>query len=149
MTEDISTDSCIALLGELLEDQGQEDGLEMEAALERAQDSLAFTQSLWNLFSELQLHQDGASPDYYKMENIIDSINGELGAAVLFLNSLSIDSEAELLRNAELLEVFSKTDTSNSIPYVIIEGNRRLAARVKNTKKLMEAQQITADQERT
>lgn len=114
-------------------------------ALEAAQDALAFSQSLWDLFADQALHNDGDDPNYDKMENIIDAINGELAAAVLFINSLNIDAERALKANADLLEEYRESDKdgASAVPMVVIEGNRRLATRVKNTKVILAAKNRT------
>lgn len=113
---------------------------ELAEALIDAQDALSFAQSLWNLFADQCLHDDGPNPDYTKMEQIIDALNGELAAAVLLLNSLDGNAEQLLLRNADLLDKYRKEDPAASeVPQVVIAGNRRLAERVKNTKIILAA----------
>lgn len=122
-------------------------------ALDAAQDALAFSQALWDLFADQVLHSDGAEPDYAKMENIVDALNGELAAAVLFINSLNIDAEKLLMKNADLLDRYKHEDLDGggsgsaagaaAVPHVIIEGNRRLAKRIKNTKVIFSAQSRT------
>lgn len=134
------TDEYIETLDGLYESLCAGEGISAKQgeALEIAQDALSFAQALWNLFADQQLHAGGDSPDFSQMENIIDALNGELAAAVLFINSLNIDAESILLKNAELLDKYKEADVNGqgpaAVPQVVIEGNRRLSVRVKNTK---------------
>lgn len=111
-------------------------------ALEAAQDALAWSQALWDLFSDQHLHRDGDTPDFCKMENLVDALNGELAAAVLFLNSLDISAEEHLRKNASLLASRQSAgdEAAQAVPKVIIDGNRRLAKRIENTKIVLAAQ---------
>jgi hypothetical protein len=143
MTEPKDSERHVALLMDFSENLDISD--EGEEALEAAQDAITFTQSLWDLFRDQALHDDGDNPDYSKMENIVDAINGELAAAVLLLTSLNIDAEGILNNNAEALEKIrgETVNAPDNVPQVVIEGNRRLAKRIKNTRVIYNAKRIT------
>jgi hypothetical protein len=105
---------------------------EVAEATEAACDSLAFTQALWNLFMDQGLVDYSDKVDYALMENIIDALNGELAAACLFFSEKTFDKVPDMLRViADQLEKSGDTAT----PRVVIQGYRRLATRIENTKK--------------
>jgi len=130
------------LLEELKEGDISDEQLD---ALEFALDAMAFGQSLWDLFEDQCLHTPDADFSFDMMENIVDAINGELAAAVMFLTSLDLDVSKALNMNADVLEKL-RIDTVSAeanVPDVIIKGNRFLADRVKNTKTILNARRIT------
>ncbi len=118
---------------------------EQREALEESKESIAFSQALWDLFRDQALHTDDGSPDYNKMENLVDAINGELAAAVLFLCRSDVDTARALVLTADNLEKMrmETVNEADNVPQVIIEGNRRLAQRIQNTKVILNAQRIT------
>lgn len=100
-------------------------------ALDKANDALAFSQSLWNLFKEQGfIALDDNEVDYALMENIIDGLNGELAAACLFL--CEAPEVPKLMR--DISDKLEKQSPDKAVPMVVAKGYKRIAARIENTK---------------
>jgi len=95
-----------------------------------AVDALNFVQSLHQMFKDNGMTSKD-EPDVDELENLIDALHGELGAAVLFL------CEPSFARVPDMLRVISKQTSAmndGSVPTVIIKGFERLAKRIENTR---------------
>ena len=137
------TDIYLSSLEDLAEGGSLTD--DQEDAVEHAQDAITFCQSLWSLFGDQALHDDGPDPDFDKMEHLVDALNGEIAAAVLFLcNNADASSQALNITADSLEKVRSETvNEADNVPQIVIEGNRRLARRIKNTKVILNAKRVT------
>lgn len=102
--------------------------------IERALDAIAFVQSLHEMFKANGMTQ-AEEPNVDELENIIDAVNGELGAAVLFL------CEPSFARVPDMMRVIAKQIPSMSpdVPPVIVKGFERVAKRIENTRVNMQA----------
>ena len=104
-----------------------------QTALEMGADSLAFVQSLHEMFRENGMTSK-EQPDLNELENLIDAIHGELAAACIFL------SEPSFSRVPDMLRVISKKlEGSNDVPAVVSRGYERLAKRIEATRVNMQA----------
>lgn len=116
---------------ETLEGDWPRNNTEQEAR-DKALDALAFVESLHQLFKDTGM-TTSEEPDVNELENLIDALYGELGAAVLFLCEPSFSRVPDMLRgigkNMEKLE-----DSNNVIPPTIVKGFSRIAKRIENTR---------------
>ena len=107
-------------------------------ALESAGDSMAFTQSLWNLLRDQGLITDSYDPDFYIMEKAIDLLYGELAAATLMFSDPSFDLSREIDKVITLFEgtnrSLAKADVDNVVPHEVIQGFKAFANRLTNAK---------------
>lgn len=114
----------------------QADGVSVEAR-EKACDALAFVESLHQLFKDTGMTAK-EEPDVNELENLVDALYGELGAAVLFLCEPSFARVPDMLRvvgtNME------KMEEANVVPSTIVKGFSRVAKRIENTR--MNQQQL-------
>lgn len=115
---------------EVAEEIERADGLPMEAR-EKATDALAFVESLHQFFRETGM-TTSEEPDLNELENLVDALTGELGAAVLFFCDPSFSRVPEMLRG--LSNRMVKDDTENVVPPVVKKGFARLAKRIENTR---------------
>lgn len=116
---------------ETLEGDWPRNNTEQEAR-DKALDALAFVESLHQLFKDTGM-TTSEEPDVNELENLIDALYGELGAAVLFLCEPSFSRVPDMLRsigkNMEKLE-----DSNNVVPLTIVKGFSRIAKRIENTR---------------
>lgn len=113
----------------------------LDGIVDIASDAVSFSQVLWDLFREQGLHADEGLPNFAKMENLVDAINGELIAAVLFLSSIDIDVSEVLDKHADDIKNHEHGDL---VPGTVVEGYRRLGKRIKATKAAMKAEELKA-----
>jgi len=71
-------------------------------------------------------------PDLNELENLIDALHGELGAAVLFLCEPSFARVPDMLRAVG--KAMGAMDEANVVPPPIVKGFSRLAKRIENTR---------------
>lgn len=106
-------------------------------AIDASLDALAFVQALHQMFRDNGMTTKD-EPDLAELENLIDALYGELGAAVLFL------CEPSFARVPDMLRVISKQlsnhEDGDTVPPVIVKGFERLAKRLENTR--VNAQQL-------
>lgn len=108
----------------------QSDGLSLEAK-EKACDALAFVEALHQLFKETGM-TTSEEPDVNELENLIDALYGELGAAVLFFCEPSFSRVPEMLRaTGKKLE---ELEEAKVVPPTIVKGFSRVAKRIENTR---------------
>lgn len=109
-------------------------------ALESAADSMAFTQSLWNLFKDHGLITSSDDPDFYTMEKVIDSLYGELAAVTLMFSDSSFDLSNHVDKVIQMFErtnsSLKKANTDGSVPPEIVQGFKAFANRLENAKKV-------------
>lgn len=98
------------------------------AALEQAADAVAFMGSLHEAFRDNGMTQT-EEPDPDELENLIDALHGELGAAVLFLCHPAFSRVPDMLRALDTEEM-----EKNEVPVAVIRGFARLAQRIENTR---------------
>lgn len=97
-------------------------------AREKALDAISFVESLHQMFKDNGMTTK-EEPDVDELENLIDALHGELGAAVLFL------CENVFARVPDMLRVIAKqTAKDESVPPVISKGFERVAKRIENTR---------------
>lgn len=110
-----------------LVDRVQESGPE---AQEAALGAMAFVESLHQMFVDNGMSKSD-EPDLDELENLIDALHGELGAAVLFLCDPSFARVPDMLRavSAQL-----EKDAEGTVPTVVVKGFARLARRIENTR---------------
>ena len=111
-------------------------------AREAALDSMAFVQSLHQMFKDNGMTSTD-EPDLDELENLIDALHGELGAAVLFL------CEPSFARVPDMLRVISKQLAKQDaevvgVPPVVFKGFERLAKRIENTRVNMQQMLATS-----
>ena len=113
---------------------------EMIELTDIASDSLSFVFGLNNA-----MRAAGAAlpevPDVEKLEQAFDSLCGELTAACLFLSEKSFTRVPDMLRAiADAIEKTDKPFTDDetlsgpSVPSVVVDGYRKLADRIENTR---------------
>jgi hypothetical protein len=113
-----------------LEELENSTGISSEA-LESAADSLAFIQSLHTVFRE-NGYDLPEEPDVSALENILDSMMGELAAASIFLSEDSFLQVPHMLRT--IAKAFEATADGEEVPTVIVNGYNRLADRIQATR---------------
>jgi hypothetical protein len=113
-----------------LEELENSTGISSEA-LESAADSLAFIQSLHTVFRE-NGYDLPEEPDVSALENILDSMMGELAAASIFLSEDSFMQVPHMLRT--IAKAFEATAGGEEVPTVIVNGYNRLADRIQATR---------------
>lgn len=99
-------------------------------ARERALDALAFAESLHKLFKDNGMTLT-ENVEFNELENLVDALFGELGAAVLFLCEPSFARVPDMLRgvSSQLAKAGEQT-----VPLTIIKGFARVAKRIENTR---------------
>lgn len=99
-------------------------------AREKVLDSLAFAESLHKLFKDNGMTVT-ESAEFNELENLVDALFGELGAAVLFLCEPSFARVPDMLRavSSQLAKAGEQT-----VPLTIIKGFARVAKRIENTR---------------
>lgn len=103
-----------------------------DEAREKALDAISFVESLHQMFKDNGMTtKDEADVD--ELENLIDALHGELGAAVLFL------CEPVFARVPDMMRVVSKQmEKEQDVPVVIVKGFERVAKRIENTRVKMQ-----------
>lgn len=112
---------------------------------EAALDAIAFVQSLHEMLRDNGM-TDKDQPDLDELENLVDAIHGELGAAVLFLCEPSFARVPDMLRVVS--KQLDKAGDAASVPPVIVKGFDRLAKRIENTRVNMQQMAATLQVER-
>jgi hypothetical protein len=116
---------------ETLEGDWPRNNTEQEAR-DKALDALAFVESLHQLFKDTGM-TTSEEPDVNELENLIDALYGELGAAVLFLCEPSFSRVPDMLRSiGKSMEKME--DSNNVVPPTIVKGFSRIAKRIENTR---------------
>lgn len=109
-------------------------------ALEAAADSMAFTQSLWNLFKDQGLITSSNDPDFYTMEKVIDLLYGELHAVTMMFSDPAFDFSEHVDKIILMFEAtnssLKKNDTNKDVPPEVVQGFKSFANRLSNTKKI-------------
>lgn len=108
-----------------------EEGQPSREALEKGLDALAFVESLHNLFKDTGMTSK-EEPDVDELENLIDALYGELGAAVLFLCEPSFSRVPDMMR--VIAQKMEKLEDSSVVPPTIVKGFVRVAKRIENTR---------------
>lgn len=111
-------------------------------AAEAALDAMAFVQSLHQVLKDNGM-TDKEEPDLDELENLVDALHGELGAAVLFLCEPSFARVPDMLRI--ISKQLDKSGNKEEVPLVIVKGFDRLAKRIENTRVNM--QQLAVKQQ--
>ena len=128
-------DENLQLIDDLLENHSENE--ETESALQTAADALAFCKSLFDVFKENNFVAPDQDFDLAFMENLIDSLVGELSAAVLYLKGLPPERQVtqSLRVISEKLGNHNKSLLSEegAVPHVVQMGFSRLADRVSLT----------------
>lgn len=97
-------------------------------AREKALDAIAFVESLHQMFKDNGMTTKEEA-DVDELENLIDALHGELGAAVLFL------CEDVFARVPDMMRVVAKqTGKDPDVPAVVSKGFERVAKRIENTR---------------
>jgi hypothetical protein len=107
-------------------------------AMEKALDALAFLDALHNVFKDNGMTTTESS-DVNELENLIDALSGELGAAVLFLCENSFARVPDMLR-----VIGAKLEKQEDVPPEVAKGFTRLAKRIENAKVNMQSLVQTA-----
>lgn len=102
-----------------------------EDAKEKALDAMAFVEALHQLFRDTGMTSSD-EPDVNELENLIDALYGELGAAVLFLCEPSFARVPDMLRGVG--KNMEKLENQNAVPPTIVKGFSRIAKRIENTR---------------
>lgn len=116
----------------LLHDVCAKGGNLSEETADLALDCMAFVRVLHQVFQENGFVLD-EEPDVAKLENLVDALYGELGAAVLFLAADGLKGSEHMLRKIgpSMIESNQKSgDPNMAIPVPLIHGFARLADRV-------------------
>lgn len=100
-------------------------------AREKALDALDFIESLHLLFKETGMTSK-EEPDVNELENLVDALYGELGAAVLFLCDPSFSRVPDMLR--ALSQKLEKLEEAKVVPPTVVKGFARVAKRIENTR---------------
>lgn len=100
-------------------------------AREKALDALAFVESLHQLFKDNGMTEQD-EPDLNELENLIDALHGELGAAVLFFCEPSFARVPDMLRAVG--KSMETLEEAKVVPSPIVKGFVRLAKRIENTR---------------
>ena len=100
-------------------------------AREKALDALAFVESLHQLFKDNGMTTT-EEPDVNELENLVDALNGELGAAVLCLCESSVSRVPDMLRAVS--KQMEKLEDAEVVPPTIVKGFSRVAKRIENTR---------------
>jgi len=103
-------------------------------ALEHASDAVSFVQTLHNMFSANQM-TTSSEPDLNELENLIDSVYGELAAACIFLSEQSFARVPDILR---VVEQKIEAEGAGIVHPVVTKGYGRLATRIENTRVAMQ-----------
>jgi hypothetical protein len=98
-----------------------------ESSVEKALDAIAFVQALHAMFKDNGMTST-EEPDIDELENLVDALHGELGAAVLFF------CEPSFARVPDMLRGISKAMPPDAAPPVVTKGFDRLAKRIENTR---------------
>lgn len=106
---------------------------------EAAMDAVAFVTSLHQLFKDSGMTTE-EEPNLDEMENLVDALHGELGAAVLFFCEPSFQRVPDMLRGTAAQ--IEKWDDQTVVPPTIVKGFVRLAKRIENTR--VNQQQLAA-----
>ena len=113
----------------------------LEELFEKAEASIAFSQSLWQLFIDQGMITDDKNPDPYVMEKVIDGLYGEIAAMTLMFSV----PEFEMSKHVDgMIALFESTGSAikakdgGQVPPEVIEGFKSFARRLKN------AQTVTA-----
>lgn len=102
-------------------------------AREKALDALAFVESLYQMFKDNGMTTKEEA-DVDELENLVDALHGELGAAVLFL------CEPVFARVPDMMRVVAQQVAKDeNVPPVIAKGFERVAKRIENTRVKMQA----------
>jgi len=111
-----------------------------DEAREKALDAIAFVESLHQMFKDNGMTTKEEA-DVDELENLIDALHGELGAAVLFL------CEPVFARVPDMMRVVSKRmEKESDVPVVIAKGFDRVAKRIENTRvKMQQVVPLTSD----
>ncbi len=100
-------------------------------AREKALDALAFVESLHQAFKDTGM-TTSTEPDLNELENLIDALHGELGAAVLFLCEPSFARVPDMLR--AIGKAMTGMEEASVVPTPVVKGFARLAKRIENTR---------------
>lgn len=101
------------------------------ASREKALDALAFVESLHQMFKETGMTTT-EEPDVNELENLVDALYGELGAAVLFFCEPSYARVPDMLRG--IGKNMTQLEEAKVVPTTIAKGFVRLAKRIENTR---------------
>ncbi len=100
-------------------------------AREKASDALAFVESLHQLFKDNGMTAN-EEPDVNELENLVDALYGELGAAVLFFCEPTYARVPDMLRG--IGKGMGALEDAKVVPPTIVKGFTRLAKRIENTR---------------
>lgn len=124
------TDDTASAHNKAVEDVEMVPGLPEESR-EKALDALAFVESLHQLFKDNGMTTK-EEPDVNELENLVDALYGELGAAVLFFCEPSFTRTPEMLRG--IGKNMATLEDAKVVPPTIVKGFSRLAKRIENTR---------------
>lgn len=113
---------------------GKESSFVTDETAESAVDAMTFVKSLHQVFKDSGMTAS-EEPNLAEMENLFDSMLGELGAACLFLSAPSFERVPDMLR--AIGSQLEKTDRED-VPVVVKKGFERLAKRIENTRVQMQ-----------
>lgn len=114
----------------------------LEELFDKAEGSVAFCQSLWQLFIDQGLITDQTTPDFYVMEKIIDGLYGELAAVTLMLSEPAFGMDKHL---EGIIALFESTGNAiegkglDIVPPEVVNGFRSFANRLKNAQVVKKA----------
>lgn len=124
----------------------------LEELFDKAEGSIAFCQSLWQLFIDQGMITDQTSPDYYVMEKVIDGLYGELAAVTLMFSEPAFQMDKHI---DGIIALFESTGSAieskgaNIVPQEVVDGFKSFARRLKNARTVTKAAQSTLDQKKS
>ena len=104
---------------------------ETQEALEVAGDALAFAQSLWSLLREQGMVTDSDTPDFFKMEKVIDLLHAEVASAAIILSDPGFNGMSKFFN-----DIADKYGKIKDLPPELARGARKFAGRLENAQKL-------------
>jgi len=114
----------------------------LEELFDKAEGSIAFCQSLWQLLIEQGMITDQETPDYYVMEKVIDGLYGEIAAMTLMFSEPAFDMDKYI---DGIIALFDSTGSAiqskdvGHVPPEVVQGFRSFASRLRNAKTVQKA----------
>ena len=114
----------------------------LEELFERAEASIAFSQSLWQLFIDQGMITEDKTPDPYIMEKVIDGLYGEIAAMTLMFSEPAFDMDKYIGGVIALFESTGSAIESKNVGHVppeVVQGFKSFARRLKNAQAVTSA----------